>query len=59
MSKILEDNSLNSDEETKIRFFESVKNDNISEVVKFFRNDKLKVWLLREEDEYTGIKYFK
>jgi hypothetical protein len=48
---------LNSEEETKIRFFESVKNDNISEVVKFFRNDRLKVWLLREEDEYTGIIY--
>ncbi len=57
MSKLSEENYYTSDEETQIRFFESLKNDNVSEVVKYFRNEKLKVWLLREEDEYTGNKF--
>jgi len=47
---------LNIDEETKIKFFDAVKNEDISEIVKFFRNENMKVWTFREEDDYTGKK---
>jgi hypothetical protein len=43
-----------NEEEIKIRFFEAIKSENIPEIVKFFRNESLEVWKLREEDEYTG-----
>lgn len=43
-----------NDDEIKIRFFEALKSENISELVNFFRNENLEVWKFREEDEYTG-----
>ena len=51
---MIDESNSNSEDELKIRFFESIKSENVADIVKFFRNEKLKVWLLREEDEYTG-----
>ncbi len=45
----------NQDEEIKNKFFDAIKTENITEIVKLFRDESLKVWTLREEDEYTGI----
>jgi hypothetical protein len=52
--------SSNSENEIKYKFFEAVKNEQISEITTFFRNDMLEVWNFREEDDYTGkfIIYF-
>jgi len=41
-------------EEIKNNFFDAIKTEKITDIVKFFRNPDLEVWKLREEDEYTG-----
>src|SRR5690349_19047648 len=58
MSKMMNVSSNNSeidDEELKNNFFDAIKSENITELVKFFRNEKLKVWQFREEDDYTAL----
>jgi hypothetical protein len=54
---MIDDSNLD-EEEIKNNFFDAIKNENISDIVKFFRNEKLKVWLFREEDDYTGNYIF-
>jgi len=53
MNKFQDENS-ESEEEIKFKFFEAVKNENIGEIVGYFQKENLKVWLLKEEEEYTG-----
>jgi len=36
-------------------FFEAIRNANIPEILKFFRNENLKPWEFLYEDEFTGI----
>lgn len=45
---------LHQDSDVKTKFFYAVKNANASEVVKFFRNNEIKPWIFKEDDEYTG-----
>lgn len=53
MDKLSERN-YETDEETQFKFFEAVKNENLIEIKNYFKNESLKVWLLKEEEEYTG-----
>jgi hypothetical protein len=46
------------DNEIKQNFFMAIKNANVSEIVKYFRNHDIKPWLFKEEEEYTGNYYF-
>ena len=39
----------------KIKFFQAVKESNATEIVKFFRDDTIKPWEFKEEEDYTGI----
>jgi hypothetical protein len=39
----------------KTNFFQSVKESNASDIVKFFRDDKIKPWEFKEEEDYTGM----
>jgi hypothetical protein len=50
----MSDENQNLDEVMSIRFFEAIKSENIPEIVKFLRDEKIKAWQYREEDEYTG-----
>jgi hypothetical protein len=38
----------------KNKFFDAIKSENLAEIVQMFRNEKIKVWQFREEDEYSG-----
>lgn len=42
------------DSNPEFLFFEALKNSNIPEVVKFFRNEDYKPWEFLYEDEYNG-----
>jgi hypothetical protein len=48
------DESFESEEDIKLKFFDTVKNENITEIIRFFKDENLKVWLFKEEEEYTG-----
>jgi hypothetical protein len=48
-----------SDNEFKSKFFAAIKNVNDKELIAYFRNEKYKPWLYKEEDEYTGKKIIK
>jgi hypothetical protein len=57
MDKLAEQNC-ETDEEIQFKFFEAIKNENLIDIKNYFKNESLKVWLFKEEEEYTG-KYHK
>ena len=42
-------------EEIKTNFFESLKNENLTEIIKYFRNEEIKVWTYKEEEELSAL----
>jgi hypothetical protein len=50
------DNSMMSidEDDLKMNFFDAVKSEKNFEIAKYFRNEDIKVWLWREEEDYTG-----
>ena len=48
-----------SEKNLENNFFEAIKNSNIPEIVKFFRNEKIEPWEFLYEDEYNGDLFFK
>jgi hypothetical protein len=55
MNRLASMSSMSSESGLKYRFFEAVKNENKQEVEYYFRNERLRVWEFKEEDDYTGI----
>lgn len=47
--------SLEQVDDHKTKFFDAIKNENIAEIILFFKNENYKVWTYKEEDDYTGI----
>jgi hypothetical protein len=47
---------IRDDEITRNKFFECIINENVTEIVKYFRNESIEVWTFREQDDYTGMK---
>ena len=57
LMKKMMDESENTENELEIiknKFFDAIKSESLQDIIHYFRNDKYKVWLFREEDEFTG-----
>jgi hypothetical protein len=45
---------MNDNDQIKIKFFQALKDSDVSEIVKYFRDDNIKPWKFIEEEDYTG-----